>query len=137
MTEENKITRSTAKFPVVDLSDYIITKSTMKKFEITHVIEKPELRSTEALKYLNFIFDIKVTEHKTSVDPKLLQLKFFDCNKQQHLGPENFSPVFVELINRFGLSFASDETVNAEELKRQIVHALHFGNPRFTKKIAR
>ena len=45
------------------------------------------------------------------------------CRKKE------FSPVFGEITERFGLLFAGDKIVVPEELKREVVDALHFGHP--------
>ena len=46
---------------------------------------------------------------------------------------EDFSPVFSEITERFGLLFAGDRIVVPEKLKKQVVDALHFGHPGSTK----
>ena len=59
------------------------------------------------------------------------------CEKQtKRKSPEEFSPVFNEIAERFGLLFAGYKIVVPEELKEQVVEALHFGHPGSTKMLA-
>ena len=47
---------------------------------------------------------------------------------QQEIAPENFSPVFNELTERFGLILAGDKIVIPDEMKKkQLEEALHVG----------
>ena len=84
---------------------------------------------------LNFMVDVKTLIHKTSVDPKLLHLKICLRNNRKERAPENFSPVLSKVIERLGL-FTGDKIVIPEELKKQVVEALHFGHPGSTKMLA-
>ena len=61
------------------------------------------------------MIDLKVSTHKSSVDPKLLQSKICVRNKQKDWAPEDFSPVFSEIAERFGLLFAGDRIVVPEK----------------------
>ena len=61
--------------------------------------------------------DLKTLIHKTSVDPKLLQLKRCVRNKLKDRDPEEFSPVFIEITKRFALLFAGDRIAVPEKLK--------------------
>ena len=45
-------------------------------------------------------------------------------------------PGFSELTERFGLLFAGDKIAIPEELKKQVVDALHFGHSDSTKTLA-
>ena len=69
--------------------------------------------------------DSKTLIHKTSVGPKVLQLRICLRNRRKERAPKEFSPVFIE---RFGLLIAGDKIVIPEELKKQ-VDVLHFGHP--------
>ena len=77
--------------------------------------------------------DFKTLIHKTSVDPKLLELKFCVRNKQEERRPNDFSPVFTRITQRFRLVFEGDNTVIPEELKKHVLDALHFWHPNSMK----
>ena len=80
---------------------------------------------------------LKFLIHKTSIDQKLLQLRVCLQNKQKERSFEEISPTLSELIERFGLFFEGDEIVIPEELKKQVVEALHFGHPGSMKWLAK
>ena len=71
-----------------------------------------------------------------SVDPKLPQLKNCQRNKQKEGALEHFSSLFTKLTERFGLLLAEAKIVKPDELKKQVVDALHFGHPGSTKTLA-
>ena len=73
---------------------------------------------------------------KLSVDPKLLQSKICLRNNQNEQAPEKFNPVFTKITKRFDLLFARDKNLIPEELKKQLVDAIHFGLPSSTKILA-
>ena len=69
------------------------------------VRNKAKMKDAEAedkLKKAEFIFmiDPKTLIHKTSVDPKMLQLKICVRNKQKERPPEKLSPVFSKITQR-------------------------------------
>ena len=133
-TEESEVAKSSSNFPIVELKDYDIAEKTIQSIQINHVIEKLKMKSTEAHENLkkaelNFMIDLKTLIHKTSVDTKLLQLKICVRNKQKEKAFEKFSPVFSKITKRLGLLFAGEKIVVPEELKRQVVDALLFGQP--------
>ena len=108
---------------------------------MNHIIDKPEIVNAEAGKNLikaefDFMVDFKTLIHKPSVDPKLLQLKNGLRNNQTERAPKKFLPVFTELPKKFRLLFARDNIVVPEELKKQVVDALHFADPVSTKTLA-
>ena len=79
-TKQSEVAKTSSNFLVFDLKDYDMVKETIEYFQINHVIKKPSTKSTETeenLKQAEFMFmiDQKILIHKTSVDPKLLQLK--------------------------------------------------------------
>ena len=122
----------------------ISAKRLYTKFKINHVIKKhhKKTKSTEAeqnFEKAEFIFmtDLKTLIHKTSVDPKLLQLKICVRNKHKERALEEFSLVFSEITERFGLLFAEDRIVVPEELKRPVLDALRFRQPGSTKMVAK
>ena len=80
------------------------------------------------------MIDPKILIHETSVHPKLLQLKIFVQSKKK--AAVDFSPIFSKITERFGLLIAGDRIVVPDELKRQVVDALHFGQPLSTKMLA-
>ena len=57
----------------------------------------------------------------------------WETNKKTN--PEECSPAFNEITERIGLVFAGDNIVTPEELKWQVVEALHFGHPGSTKMV--
>ena len=79
---------------------------------------------------------LKALMHKTSVDPKLPQLKICVRDKQKEKTLEEYSPVFSEITESFGLMFAGDKIVIPQELEKQVVDALHLGHTSSTKKLA-
>ena len=88
------------------------------------MIEKPKQLNAKAdknLKKAEFMLDLKTLIHKTSVDPKLLGLKVCLPNIRKQLAPEEFSPVFTEFSEQFGLLFSGDKIVVPEELRKQVV----------------
>ena len=52
---------------------------------------------------------LKPLLHKTSVIPKLLQLKICVRNKQKEGALEEFSPIFNKATKQFGLLFVVDK----------------------------
>ena len=105
------------------------------------MIEKPRMKESEAKENLknaqfNFINDVKFLIHKTSVGPKLLQLKICVKKKQRERILEEFTPVISKITERIGLLFAGDNIVVPEELKKQVLDALHFGHLGSTTMLA-
>ena len=47
-TEENEVAKSLSNFPIVDVKDYDIAEKTIHYIHVNHVIEKPEMKGTEA-----------------------------------------------------------------------------------------
>ena len=128
-----QVVRFTSNFYIVDLKDYDIAAKTIHFIQVNHVIEKTKRKNVEAEESLTkaqFIFkiDLKCLKQETSVDSKMLQLKTCVKNKQKEGAPQRFSPVSVEITDRFGLLFAGDRILVPEKLKRQNVDALHFGH---------
>ena len=128
-------------FPSWTAKNAISPKKTIHYTQVKHVIEKPKTKKTEAEENLkeaefNFMIDLRTLIHKTSVDPKLLQLKMCVRNKQKKGAPEEVSQVFSEITERFGRLFASDGIMIPEELIRQVVDELHFEQPGSTKMLA-
>ena len=62
------------------------------------MVEKPTIKELKPKKNLeksdlHFTVNLKVLLHKTSFDPKLLQLKKFSRNNQEERATEDVSPV--------------------------------------------
>ena len=79
-TEESDVVKTSATVPIVDSKDYDIAKKTIHYNQLNHINEKPKIKNAqvnESLKkaVFNFMVDLKTLLQKTSVDPKLLQLK--------------------------------------------------------------
>ena len=86
------------------------------------MIDEPKTKRTEAEENpkkteLNFMIDLKTLIHKTSVVPKQLQLKICVCTNQKDRAPEEFSSVFSEITEPFGLLFAGYRILIPDELK--------------------
>ena len=79
---------------------------------------------------------IKTLIYKASVDPKLLQPKICSQNNQKERAPDELCPVFTNLTKLIGQLIAGDKIVIPEELKKQVVDALHFIHPGSTKMLA-
>ena len=105
----------------------MIEKSKIVKAEAEENLEKAEF---------NRMVNLKIPIHKTPVDPNLLQLKVCLRSNQKEQGPEEFSTVFTELTERFGLLFVSDKIVASEELRTQVEDAPHFEHNGSTKILA-
>ena len=140
-TEENDVVRPIAIFLVVDLQDYEFSEKASHYAQVNHKIEKTKIvfaEGEENLKEAEFSFtvDLKAWIHKTSVEPKLLQVRICQRNNKQKRAPKEISPVFSQLTERFGLLFPGDKIVWPEELKKQMVEALHFGHPGLAKILA-
>ena len=78
------------------------------------------------------MIDLKILIHKISVD----LLKICVTKRKKGRTSDKFFPVFCEIIKRIHLLYADDEMVIAEELKKQVLDALHFGHPGSTKMLA-
>ena len=79
-TNENDVVKSPANFPIVD-------EKTIIYVQFNHVIEKPKRKNTQAQEFLkktefSFKVSLETLLHKTSVDPRLLQLKICGRNQQ-------------------------------------------------------
>ena len=140
-TVGSEVARPPASFPIVDLKDYNIVKKTIYYVQLNHMIEKRKIVSTESEKILkkiefHFMMHSKTLIHKTSVYPKLLQLKICSRKNKKKRAPEKFSPIFTKLTERFVLLIAVDKIVLPEELKKQVVDATYFGHPGSTKMLA-
>ena len=72
----------------------------------------------------NFMVELNTLIHKNN--PKLLKLRIYSKNNQKERATKKFSPVFTE---PFRLVFAGDKIVLLEELKEQVVGALHLVHP--------
>ena len=105
------------------------------------MIDKPKTKIAEAEENFkkaefNFKIELKTLIHKSSVDPKFLQLKLCVRNKQKDRTPEELSLILSEITEKFGLVFTGDTVVISGELKRPLVDALNFGHPGSTKMLA-
>ena len=76
--------------------------------------------------------DLKTLIQRTLIDPKLLQLIIWLRKNQKEQAPEEISAVISKLTKRFGL-FVGNKIRIPEDLKKQVVEALHFGQPGWTK----
>ena len=75
--EESDVVKPWKNFRNVELEDYIIAKKKSNDIQVNHVIEKPKTKNTKAEENLkkaeiDFMIDLKILTHKTSVDPKML-----------------------------------------------------------------
>ena len=104
--------------------------------------EKPIIKNIKAEENLRkakftFMVGLKTLIRKSSVDPKLIQLKINLRNNQKERALEDISPVFIEPNERFGLQFAGDKIVIPEYLKKQMVEPLNFGHPGSMEMLAK
>ena len=111
------------RLPIADSKNYDIAEKTKHYIQVNHMIKKPKIIYAEAEQNLwktefNFKVDLKVRIHKPLVDPKLLQLRICIQNNQKGRTPNEFSPVFSELLERFGLLFVGDKIFIPEEVKK-------------------
>ena len=95
---------SSANFLCLIVKNYDIAEKTIHYFQVNHVNEEPKLKKAEAEKSLrkakfNFTIDLKLPRHKTSVDPKLLQLKLYVRKKQNERVSEEFISVFNKITD--------------------------------------
>ena len=77
----------------------------------------------------DFMIELKVLIHKTSVDLKLLHLKIWVKNQQKKRDPEEISPLFDKITEVVGLLFAGEKILITKKLNKEKVDALHFGHP--------
>ena len=141
-TEESGVARPTARFHIVYLKDYDISNKTFHYNQLNHIIEEPIIVNAKADKNLkkaefDFIVDQKTLIHKSSVDPKVLQLRICPRKKPKRGSSRKNSPIFVELTERFCLLFAGHKVVKPEVLKKKVLDSLHFGHPSSTKNACR
>ena len=118
--QKKEVARPTASFPTVDLKKYHIAEKTIHLIQVNHMIEKPKTVEENLMEpEFNFMVALKFLVCKTSVDPKLLQLKICLRNNQREQTPKELSPVLTELTNRFGLLFVGDNIVITEKLEKR------------------
>ena len=133
--------RPTASFLIVNLKGNDIAEETIHFIQVNHKNEKPKIVRVEAEGNLqkaefNFKVELKTAFQKSSVDPKLLQLKISPRKNQEERAPKEFSPFSTKLAEWFGSPFAGEKNVIHEEIKKQVVDALPFGHPGSTKVLA-
>ena len=92
-TEESDVVEPWAFFPILDLKDYDIAEKTIHYIQVNHIFGKPTLKNAEAKENLkkadlNSMIDLETLIHKTSVEPKLLQLKKCVRNKNKERAPK-------------------------------------------------
>ena len=138
--EESEVARPTARFPIVYLKDYDIANKSFPYMQLNHIIEKQLFVNAKAEKNLkkaesDFIVDQQTLIHKSSVDPKVLQMRIYPRKKPKRGSSRKDSSIFVELTELCSL-FAGNKVVKPEELKKQVLDALHFGHPSSTKMLA-
>ena len=83
-----------------------------------------------------FMVDLKTMINKASGYPKLLQLRICLRNNQKERAREEFSPVVSGPTERLAFLFAGDRIVIPQEIKKQVVEAVHFGHLGSTKMLA-
>ena len=141
-TEESEVARPAATLLIVDLKNYDIAEKTIQYIQLKRMIKKPKtVNTTETGENFNkvefnFMEDFETLILKTSVDPKLLQLKICLRMNQKELALKKslrFSP--TKFTERFGLLIAKDKFSETEELKKQVVDALDFGHPVWKRKL--
>ena len=81
------------------------------------------------------MIDVKTLIHKTSVDPRLRQLRIRVRNQQRKRAPEKTYPVVSGIRKGLGLLLAGGKIVSPEELKKNIVDKLQIRRPGSTKMI--
>ena len=91
-TKESDVVKLSESFPIFDLKEYDIAEKTIHFIQVKHASEKPKVKNDESEENWkkaehNFMVDLKTLRHKTSVDPKLLQLKICVGNKQKEIAP--------------------------------------------------
>ena len=106
-TDEGEVGKSASNFPIVDLKDHDIAKKRIFYIQINDVIDKSKTKNAEAGEKLsvtkfNFMIVWKALIHKTSRDPKLLQLKICVPKNQNDRAPEEVFPFLSEITERFG-----------------------------------
>ena len=131
----------TASFPIVYLKKLRFCRENNHYIQVNRIVEKPKIVNAEAKenpKKAEFFFmsDLNFLIFKSSIDPKLLQLKIYLPNNQKGRAFEKFSTVVTELTKQFSLLFVGEEIVKPEELEEQVVDALHVGHPDSIKMLA-
>ena len=97
---EGEVVRPTISFCIVDLKDCNVAEKTILYIQMNHMIERTKIANAEAEENLtkaefSFTADWKTLIHKTSVDPKVLQLKICHQITKTSEPPKNllqFSP---------------------------------------------
>ena len=100
----------------------ISPKKSIHYNRVNHVIKRPKTEKSKPEENskkaeFNFMTELKTLLHKTSVESKLPQLKICVRNNQKVRAPKEFSKVFSELIERFGLLFAGNKFIFPEKLR--------------------
>ena len=91
-----------ADFPTADIKEYDFAATMIQYIQVNHVIEKPKTKNTEDDENLketecDFMIVLKALIHKTSLDPKLLQLKICKRNQQKQKAPEEIFSSFQRM----------------------------------------
>ena len=120
-TEESKMARPTIIFPLGKLNDYDNAQKKIHYIQVNHLTDKQKFVNAaveQDLKKAAFssMVDLKTLIYKTSIDPKLLQLK--NCLPKGS-SPQRFSEFFTKLTIRFGLLFVGDKKCTTREVKKQ------------------
>ena len=112
-------------------------QKTIHYFQVKHVIENPK-KNIEAEKNsmkaeLEFMIDLINANNKPSrlISNWYIWRYVWKTNRKKK--PLKNSRVFNEIIERFGLLFAGYKIVIPEKLTKQVVDALHFGQPGTTE----
>ena len=94
-TAETDVVRPTAIFLIVEMRDYEVAEMTKHYNQVNHVMDKPKAERSKQKKTSRrpnstSCLVEKTLFHKTSVDPKLLQLKIRLRNKQKERAAKIF-----------------------------------------------
>ena len=129
--DESEVACLTASFLIVYLKDYVNAEKIIQYIQVNHIVEKPKVVNVKAEEILRkaeftFLVGLKTLINKTSVDPKLLQLKICLRNNQKERAPKEYTPVFCKVTERFVSTLEGDKLVIPGQLKKQVVDGLHF-----------
>ena len=83
------------------------------------------------------MIDLKTPIHKTSANPRVLNLEIGLRQSKKNRATGKFHPVSSEFTKHFCSFFLCDKIRIPEELKKQVVEGLHFGISSTTKMLAK
>ena len=127
--------------PIADLTKYNTDGKETKYIQINHIVGKLTTNKKVTEDHIEkaefeFVMDFKTLISKTAIDTKLTRVRNSMRREGRETIAEGYRTAFDKLSIRWGLKFVDDQIVVPIDVRRRLLHILHFGHSGTTKMIS-